>query len=212
MRHTVRMEPTDDLKDAKRAQIIDAGVQEFRDKGFAAASMDQVSARAGVSKRTVYKYFESKENLFLSIVTVLSERMADTLDIAYVPGRPVRAQLHALATAEGQILTSPDAMAMARMLISETLRNPELANAGQGKIDKKAMFVAMLRDADADGQLRVPDPAAAADEFLGLIKAKAFWPVIFGGDIVSEAEMAAIVDASVDIMMSHYAKDADRPL
>ena len=202
----VPMDPIGDIRCSKRAQIIDAGVREFQEKGFAAASMDQVSARAGVSKRTVYKYFESKENLFLSIVDVMSERMADTLDISYVPGRPVRDQLHALATAEGEILTSPDAMAMARMLISETLRNPEIASAAQGKIDKKAVFAAMLRDADADGQLRVPDPDVAADEFVALIKAKAFWPVIFGAEILSDAEMAVIVDASVDIMMSHYAR------
>ncbi|WP_299369362.1 TetR/AcrR family transcriptional regulator [uncultured Tateyamaria sp.] len=190
---------------SKRALILEAGVREFQAKGFAAASMDQVSARAGVSKRTVYKHFESKENLFLSIVETLSARLTDTLDITFVPGEPVRAQLRALAMAEGRILTSPDTMAMSRMLISETLRDPALAQAGQGKLGKTTVFADMLRAADADGQLRVPDPQAAAEEFVALIKAKAFWPVIFGADIVSPEEMERIAETSVDIILSHYA-------
>ncbi|MEM9638070.1 MAG: helix-turn-helix domain-containing protein, partial [Pseudomonadota bacterium] len=49
------MENTDTARCSKRAQIIEAAVQEFQDNGFAAASMDVISARAGVSKRTLYK-------------------------------------------------------------------------------------------------------------------------------------------------------------
>jgi len=121
-------------------------------RGFAAARMDQVSARAGVSKRAAYKYFESKENLFRSIVDALSERMALSLEVTYESAVPIRDQLYALAMAVGRILTSPDAMAMSRMRVSETLRNAALASAWQGEIDKTTVFAAMLRDADADGQ------------------------------------------------------------
>ena len=188
----------------KYAQIIEAAVQEFQEKGFASASMDRVSSRAQVSKRTVYKYFESKENLFRSIVEELSSRFADLQDIRYVPGRPIREQLVNLAWAEGRLLTSGDVMAMARMIISETLRHPELAEAAQGKIDKKPVISNLLRAASEDGQLNIEDPDAAADEFLALIKAKAFWPFIFGGAIVSEEEMAVIVDACIEMIMCRY--------
>ena len=44
----------------KREQIYQAAVDEFLERGFREASMDQISARAGASKRTVYKHFESK--------------------------------------------------------------------------------------------------------------------------------------------------------
>ena len=189
---------------SKRAQIIDAAVAEFQENGFAAASMDRVSARASVSKRTLYKYFESKENLFRSIVMELSGRFTDVLEIRYLPDRDIRQQLVDLAWAEGRILLSPDIIAMARMIISETLRHPELAEAAQGKLDKTAAFVNILRDADSDGTLNVPDPITAGIEFIGLIKARAFWPILFSGSVVSEDEMAIIVEGAVEMMMCRY--------
>ena len=189
---------------SKRQQIIDAAVAEFRELGFASASMDRVSARAGVSKRTVYKYFESKENLFRAIVEIFTERFAALEQETYVPGQPIRGQLTALAWAEGRILLSPDTMAMARMLISETLRSPELAGRAESDVTKRAVFVAFLKAAAEDGQLRLRDAESAADEFLALIKARAFWPVMFGADLVSEAQMQEIVDNSVEMMLSRY--------
>jgi TetR/AcrR family transcriptional regulator of autoinduction and epiphytic fitness len=190
----------------KRGQIIEAAVAEFQEKGFAAASMDRISARAEVSKRTVYKHFESKENLFRSIVGVMSDRIADSLNIQYRSGVSIRQQLTNLAWAEGRLLTSPDVMSMARMIISETLRSPELAAQTQGKIDSTSSIVAMVRAAAEDGQLEVSDPEDVAQEFLALIKAKAFWPVIFGAEIVSQDEMARIVESSVEMILSRYGK------
>ncbi|MBO9410304.1 MULTISPECIES: TetR/AcrR family transcriptional regulator [unclassified Ruegeria] len=189
---------------AKHAQIIEAAVAEFQEKGFAAASMDRVSARAEVSKRTLYKYFESKENLFRSIVIELSNRFAGVLDIRYEKGRDIREQLIELAWAEGRILMLPEVMAMSRMVISETLRNPDLAAAAQGKLDKTSIFVSMLKDAAEDGQLRIDDPQSAGQEFIGLIKAKAFWPMVFTGSVLSEAEMTATIDSSVEMILSRY--------
>ncbi|WP_317057358.1 TetR/AcrR family transcriptional regulator [Roseovarius rhodophyticola] len=192
--------------ECKRVQIIDAAVAEFQENGFADASMDRISTRASVSKRTLYKHFESKENLFRSIVLELSDRFAGMQEIRYVSERDIRDQLLDLAWAEGRILLRSDVMAMARMIISETLRNPKLAEEAQGKLDKTATFIRMLKDADLDGQLSVGDPDAAGQEFIGLIKAKAFWPMLFTGSVVSEAEMTQIVESAVDMMMSRYGK------
>ncbi|UUV04947.1 TetR/AcrR family transcriptional regulator [Ruegeria sp. YS9] len=190
---------------SKRAQIIEAAVAEFQEKGFAAASMDRISARAEVSKRTLYKYFESKENLFRSIVVELSSRFAEVLEIRYEKGRDIRTQLTELAWAEGRILMRPDVIAMARMVISETLRNPTLAAEAQGKLDKTATFIAMLKDAAEDGQLRIDDPERAGREFIGLIKARAFWPLLFTGGALGEAEMTETIESSVQMVMSRYA-------
>ncbi len=192
---------------SKYAQIIEAAVAEFQEKGFAAASMDRISRQAEVSKRTLYKYFESKENLFRSIVAELSSRFAEVLEIRYEKGRDVREQLTELAWAEGRILMLPDVMAMSRMVISEILRNPTLAEQAQGKLDKTASFIDMLREAAADGQLKIDDPEQAGREFIGLIKARAFWPLLFSGTVLSYQEMADTINNSVEMMMRRYGPD-----
>ena len=189
---------------SKQDQILEAALAEFQENGFAAASMDRVSARAGVSKRTVYKYYESKEKLFLEIILQLWGRISANVTVRYRTGIEIRVQLTDLATAKGRVLTDPEIMATSRLVVSEIIRSPELAGETQDKLEYRSFFVDMLRDATADGQLNVDDPEEAADEFLGLLKAKAFWPVIFGAPITTECEMTAIVENTVDMMMARY--------
>lgn len=188
----------------KYEQIIDAAVAEFQENGFAAASMDRISASAAVSKRTVYKYFDSKEKLFQSIILRLSDRLERGVEIKYSNDRPVREQLAALGHAEGCLLRTPEVIAMARLVISEVIRSPELAGETQDKLDLKAAFEDMFRDAVADGQLTAEDPRIAAEEFVGLIKARAFWPVIFGAPMLDQATMDQVIGNSVEIIMRRY--------
>lgn len=190
--------------EVKREEIFQAAVAEFQEKGFSAASMDRISARAGASKRTVYKHFESKEKLFQELIRRHWARFAESLEVTYEKGRSIREQLRALGRAEGRLLTSPDVMATTRLVMSEVLQRPDLVEENSEKIDYRASFEAMLRDAVTDGQLRINDPGEAAEEFIVLLKGKAFWPVIFGAPVLTEAEMNKIVDSSVDIMMSRY--------
>ncbi|WP_299618036.1 TetR/AcrR family transcriptional regulator [uncultured Tateyamaria sp.] len=197
-------DPIEAAPEDKREQIYQAAVAEFQEKGFREASMDRISARAGASKRTVYKYFESKEKLFQELIYRHWARFAETLNVTYEPGRDIRDQLTALGRAEGALLTSPEVMAMTRLVMSEVLRSPELVEENQEKTDFKAAFEVMLRAAAADGQLRIDDPRQAAEEFIALIKGKAFWPVVFGAPVVSVTEMEQIVDSSVAMIMSRY--------
>lgn len=190
--------------EVKREQILKAAEAEFQENGFQTASMDRISARAGASKRTVYKHFESKEKLFQELIRRHWSRFAASLDVTYQKGRDIRDQLTELGHAEGRLLTSADVMATTRMVMSEVLSSPELVEENQEKTDFKTSFETMLREATADGQLRVDDPKVAAEEFISLIKGKAFWPVVFGAPIVSSEEMSKIVDGSVEMIMSRY--------
>src|SRR5688572_8715706 len=81
------------LTDRKRAAILDAAVAEFRQSGYAATSMDRIAASAGVSKRTVYNHFPSKEALFAQILEQLWERSVEGVDLAYRKDRSLREQL-----------------------------------------------------------------------------------------------------------------------
>ena len=81
------------LTDRKRAAVIAAAIDEFLAAGFDATSMDRIAARAGVSKRTVYNHFPSKEALFAAILGQLWES-SDTGEVtAYSAAHPLRAQL-----------------------------------------------------------------------------------------------------------------------
>ena len=193
-----------DVTEGKRAQIIDAAVAEFREKGFAGASMDRISARADVSKRTVYNHFCSKDVLFRAIMDIMAERMNTSFDVRYENGRPIREQLVTLGWAEGNLLTDADFMKLARMVVGETMRDPVLAADMNAKMARIAVFREFIEAADRDGVLRVNDLDRATDQFLGLIKAQGFWPVIFSGEVVTRDQMTTIINTTVDMFLKEY--------
>ena len=55
-------------KDARPQELIDAAIEAFVEKGFAATKLDDVAARAGVTKGTLYLYFDGKEHLFTEVI------------------------------------------------------------------------------------------------------------------------------------------------
>ncbi len=188
----------------KHEQIFQAAVEEFLENGFLSASMDRISARASASKRTVYKHFESKEKLFQELIRRHWAKFSETLDVTYEKNRDIRDQLLALGHAEGRLMTSPEFMATSRLVLSEILRSPELVEENQKKTHFNAAFEQMLREASDDGQLTIANPAEAADEFISLIKGKAFWPVVFGAPVVETEEMARIVENAVEMIIRRY--------
>ena len=180
---------------------------EFQERGFAGASMDRIAALAEVSKRTVYNHFDGKEALFRAIVEIMAEEASAVLAIAYDPARPIEPQLLELGRAEGRLLTSAPFMRLARMAVGETMRDPALAAEMSARMEKISVFRDFVVAAQAAGAIDSPDPERATEQFIGLIKAQAFWPAVFSGQVVSEAEMDRIVRSSVAMFLRSYGVD-----
>src|SRR5580698_4504059 len=69
-----RGRPLRGTEDARRQSLLKAAEELFMDQGFGAASMDAVAKRAGVSKKTIYCFFDNKEKLFEAVMTDHLER------------------------------------------------------------------------------------------------------------------------------------------
>src|ERR1700755_2339639 len=112
------------LTDRKRAAILEAAVAEFRQAGYEATSMDRIAASAGVSKRTVYNHFPSKEALFAHILEHLWSNSIDGLDLAYRSDRPLRAQLLELVKQKLKLLHDENFIDLARVAIAAGIHSP----------------------------------------------------------------------------------------
>lgn len=188
----------------KREAILRGAFDEFCENGFLAASMDRISKRAGASKRTVYRYFESKEVLFRTLMLRQWTIIADNLTVSYRPGVDIREQLVEMGHAQARLYTSPEIMTANKMLMSEILRDPELVSEIQNEVDYTASFEQLFKEAAADGVLTITNPRQAAEEFISLLKGKAFWPFMLGAPLVKPDEMDAMIYQSVDMMMNQY--------
>ena len=92
------------LTDRKREAIIQAAIAEFRANGFEITSMDKIAATAGVSKRTVYNHFPSKEELFAEILNQLWARISAEQSVVYNRDQPLREQLRQMLQAKVQMM------------------------------------------------------------------------------------------------------------
>ena len=76
MRKIVRQEQ---LKDDKKARLIEAAIEEFNEHGLQNASYNRIIERSGLSKGAVYYYFENKDALFCTVIEDIGERFLDAI-------------------------------------------------------------------------------------------------------------------------------------
>jgi AcrR family transcriptional regulator len=115
-------------KDARPLELLDAALDLFVEKGFAATRAEEVALRAGVSKGTLYLYYPSKEELFKAvIVRNLSSRIADTAAQVQAWDGAMAPLLQSLLVRWWQETYASPASGVFKILISEMRNFPEIA-------------------------------------------------------------------------------------
>ena len=194
------------LTDRKRQDILDAAIAEFREKGFRAAHVTAIAARANVSKRTLYRHFASKEALLDEIIDIVMARNASVRHVVFDASIPVRDQLISEVEAIVAEVSDDDYISLNRLIASEYLIDKQLALKIFSRAEVQGDAVAQLiRDAMAEGALRHADPAFAALQLNGLIKQFFVWPhFLLGEKPTFEQRDTEIIEACVDMFLAHY--------
>ncbi|CAD5200584.1 TetR/AcrR family transcriptional regulator [Pseudomonas sp. FEN] len=194
------------LTDRKREAIIQAAIEAFRADGFEVTSMDKIAAKAGVSKRTVYNHFPSKEELFAEILHHLWACSAAQMDMAYHSDRSLREQLRELLVLKLQLLSESSFLDLARVAIAATIHAPERAQGMVARLaEQEEAFNQWIRDAQADGTFKPVEPAFATAQLHGLLKTFAFWPQIsLGQPPLDPPTQARVIESSLDLFLAGY--------
>jgi TetR/AcrR family transcriptional regulator, regulator of autoinduction and epiphytic fitness len=200
--------PPQRLTDRKREAILRAAVEEFRIAGYEATSMDRIAAAAGVSKRTVYNHFPSKDELFALMLDHLWERSTAQVGVEYRADLPLERQLRQLLMQKLELLGDPSFIDLARVAMAEIIHSPQRA---QGIVcrmgEKESGETAWIRAAIADGRLVEVDADFASHQLQGLVKGFAFWPqVTLGQPPLAEAERERVADSAVAMFLGCYAR------
>ena len=151
-------------------EICAAALEVFAEKGFAAARLDEIARRAGVSKGTLYLYFKDKEDLFRAVVreTVAPniEAVREGLARSDLPFADI-ARMFLSRFAE--LSTRLPVGAVAKMVIGESRNFPELAKVWHDQVASKAlaMLSGLIEKAQAKGEVRPGDPRLHAFTLMG---------------------------------------------
>ena len=163
----------------KRAAIIEAARITFKSLGVTATSMDKLAEVAGVSKRTVYNHFATKEALVMTLMTDLWEQALSQPTVAYDAHQPLEAQLQQLVRDDMDYLQSKEHIEVSRMLIGHLFYTTEMQQELQKVIKEENAILRWIKAATQDERLSVTDVEQAQAELQSLIKGQCFWPLIF---------------------------------
>lgn len=163
--------PCDDSP--KRLQILEGARRMFLSKGFEAASMQDVARAAGVSKGTLYVYFDNKEAMFEALVMRECNHLHAILRQIASNSGTVEEDLHAMARQILHVLLQTEVLRAMRMVIGTGEKFPELARkiyeAGPRRsVRSLAEYLTMRVSL---GDLNIDDCEAASAEFLDLVLA-----------------------------------------
>ncbi|WP_366926943.1 TetR/AcrR family transcriptional regulator [Pseudogemmobacter hezensis] len=194
----------------KRHQILEGAWQEFCTHGFDAATMARISRAAGVSKGTLYVYFQNKEDLFVALVEQRREQLALALGEALAVPGGIDLQLKAYALALSRVLTSDEMLRAQRIVVSVAERMPDLARrfheAGARQVLNR--LSRWLAEASAAGLMQIPDPELAAQQFTELSLAGIWRQRLFGVRRVppDAAESEAQAASAVQLFLAAYGR------
>lgn len=153
----------------REGRILDAALRVFSLTGYSGATMDAVAAEAGLTKPTVYQYFPSKESLFSAMMIGKRDQMLDVFEHPSSDG--MVHDLYVFAWDYADTVMRPEMLSLARLIIGEVQRFPEIGRAYQASGPDHVLrgIMRYLSARREDGLLDFEDAELAAQDLWGLI-------------------------------------------
>src|SRR6185295_417066 len=194
---------------ARRQAILDAALTVFAAQGYEAARLDDVAARAGVAKGTLYLYFKDKEALFENLVrgavTPIMERVGTA---ALAPDmKPAQIVAMFFSLFQREVLGTKRKLLL-RLIIAEGPRFPAIANFYYREVVARGM--ALMRTVATEAVARGEFSSDAAARFPQLIVAPLMLAVIWDGlfSKIEPLDVAGLLSAHCDLLTAGTGKNA----
>lgn len=200
--------PTQVKKGRKFDQVLEAACEVFLTDGFERTNMDDIAARAGVSKATVYSYFPDKRLLFMEAAKTEINRRALDAESGIPADAPVPMVLEFSARILVGFFLSEFGKNMFRICVSNSETFPELGKMLYETGPKMAVtrLSEYFAEATTRGDLAVEDPDLAAAQFVELCKADIFVRTMLGAaPDVTDEEVSRVVKGAVEMFLARYA-------
>ncbi|HTP92403.1 MAG TPA: TetR/AcrR family transcriptional regulator [Xanthobacteraceae bacterium] len=191
-------------KAERPGEILEAAFAEFSRNGYAATTLDQIAEHAGVTKGTIYVYFESKEHLFISMVREFTKTAQDTVAELFETHEGSTADLlrAQFSFIYQHIVEDKRRREVVRMLIAEAPRFPELADRYHEEILRPCLDMlrqAIQRGIDR-GEIRNSAIVNSPQVVIAPIALVDLWMMMF--DDRQPLDLKAYFDAHLDMVLN----------
>jgi AcrR family transcriptional regulator len=187
--------------EVRRQAILEAALSEFAERGFAAARLDDVAARAGVAKGTLYLYFQSKEALFEALIrNAVSPLLAQVGKVAAAPGLPPTKALETFFALFEREVLGTDRKLLLRLIISEGVRFPALAEIYYREVVAKGLRLmrGLAQRAAKDGSFATAAPARYPQLIVAPLLIAVIWDALFAK--IDPLDVAGLLRAHLEVL------------
>ncbi|ABE39027.1 helix-turn-helix transcriptional regulator [Rhodopseudomonas palustris] len=184
----------------RRAAIVDAALEEFTARGYAATRLEDVASRAGVAKGTIYLHFADKEALFQELLRSALLPLIERISSPPLPDVSARAMLENFAQIFVREVTQTRRADLLRLMMAEGPRFPSLAEFHYREIVERGLTA--IRAVICHGIQRGEIRHDALQRFPQLVMAPAMLTVLWQGLFGRYAPLDALgmLRAHIDII------------
>jgi AcrR family transcriptional regulator len=182
-------------KDARPAEIIDAAISVFTEKGYAATKLDEIAKCAGIAKGTLYLYFNTKEDIFRAAAYHAFEANLNAIGAAdSAPWTSLRERLPELLLRLIGVANENRFPAIFRMVISESRLFPDLARIWHDDVASRILdlIAGLVVQAQVRGEVRNGDPRLFAFSITGPLLAGMLFRETYGAFSSYTPELQAL--------------------
>ena len=190
-------------KDERPGEIMQAALQEFSAKGFAATRLEDVASRAGICKGTIYLYFKSKEELFEAVVRDRIIPYFETMERIQVESTGSAADiLREQLTIIHRELVSTDTRYIPKLMIGEGNRFPKLAEFYYREIIVRIhkLIRNVIKRGVENGEFRPEALDWNPQALLSPALSAAMWRVVF--DQFAPLDVDNVLNTHIDLLLN----------
>lgn len=186
------------------AEIVQAALAVFAEKGFAAAKLEDIARRAGVSKGAIYLYFETKEDIFRAVVgqAIAPNVVAVKAMAAAHPG-PLADLLRGVTGHIAGIVTHTPLGSVLKMVVGEARNFPEIARVWHDELVSQALgtLTAAIATAQARGEVKPGDPRVYALQLIAPLLVAVLWRETFVPVGAEPFDLPAVMSQHIDTLL-----------
>jgi AcrR family transcriptional regulator len=190
---------------AKRpGEILEAALALFVEKGFAATRLDDVAARAGLSKAAIYLYFEDKTALFQGVVQqAIGNNVLTVEALAKAHQGPVAALIPGILDFMASRVEDTPMASIAKVVIAESRAFPEIGRFYLKEVIGRGIpiFEGLIERGVASGEFRKVDPMLTVRSLIGPMLLSIVWKTVFEPIGAEKLDTRALARHHADLML-----------
>lgn len=198
-------------KQARPAEIVAAALSVFSERGFAAARLDEVAARAGISKGTVYLYFDTKEALFEAVVRQELLPLLERAEALVDSHQGSAAELLRIIAARFELAMESELGSIPRLVLAESGNFPRIAKFYADEVVARGvrLFSRVLERGVVDGEFRPMPARPLIPVFFGPVLMMMLWKHSAGRHSDFAFDPRLVLQTHLDTFLRGIAADSN---